>query len=104
MKDRELYSIEEARELLGGISRNTIYGFLRRGDLASVVLGCRRFISAAAIKEFIRTATTKVSPSRAAVRTRKAFTQLALLPAPPLTPARAAQRGHLAILPSPRKR
>ncbi len=96
MKDRELYSIEEARELLGGISRNTIYGFLRKGDLASVVLGCRRFISAAAIKEFIRTSTTRVSPSKAAVRDRKVFTQLALLPAPSVTTARAAQRGRFA--------
>jgi hypothetical protein len=35
MNDRELYSIQEARELLGGISRNSIYELLRSGRLAS---------------------------------------------------------------------
>ena len=39
MQDRALYSIQEARKLLGGISRNTIYGLLRTGELASVVIG-----------------------------------------------------------------
>jgi hypothetical protein len=33
MKDRALYSITEARELLGGISRNTIYALLNSGEL-----------------------------------------------------------------------
>jgi excisionase family DNA binding protein len=42
MQDRSLYSIQEARKLLGGISRNTIYQLLRSGELASVVIGCRR--------------------------------------------------------------
>jgi hypothetical protein len=45
MNERELYSITEARERLGGISRNGIYALLRRGELASVVLGYRRFLS-----------------------------------------------------------
>ena len=44
MTDRALYSVTEARELLGRISRNSIYALLRNGELASVVLGCRRFI------------------------------------------------------------
>lgn len=104
MKDRELYSIEETRELLGGISRNTIYAFLRTGDLASVVIGCRRFISAAAIEEFVQASTTRVSPSRAAVRDRNALKQLSMLPAPPHLPMRAAERGQHAILPSLQKR
>ena len=42
MQDRALYSIQEARKLLGGISRNTIYRLLRTGELASVVVGCRQ--------------------------------------------------------------
>jgi len=46
-KGRELYSVEEAREQLGGISRNTIYDLLRNGELASVQIGRSRFISAA---------------------------------------------------------
>jgi hypothetical protein len=62
MKDRQLYSIAESRELLGGISRNTIYVLLRAGDLSSVVIGRRRFISAAAIADFITASTTTMSP------------------------------------------
>ena len=41
------HSVEEAREQLGGISRNTIYDLLRNGELASVQIGRSRFISAA---------------------------------------------------------
>lgn len=32
MQERALYSIKEARELLGGISRNGIYALLRTGE------------------------------------------------------------------------
>jgi excisionase family DNA binding protein len=70
MNSRELYSIKEARELLGGISRNSIYELLRSGRLPSVVLGCRRFISAAAIVELIAKSTTTVSPSLDYARSR----------------------------------
>jgi excisionase family DNA binding protein len=71
MKDRALYSITEARELLGGISRNTIYALLNSGELASVVIGCRRFISPTAISELISKSTTTQSPALNAVRFRK---------------------------------
>ena len=71
MQDRKLYSIKEARELLGGISRNSIYSMLRTGELASVVIGCRRFISDAAIAALISQSTTTVSPSQDAVRLRR---------------------------------
>jgi hypothetical protein len=64
MQDRALYSIHEARKLLGGISRNGIYALLRTGELASVVIGCRRFISDAAIAALISKATTTVSEVR----------------------------------------
>ena len=53
MQDRTLYSIQESRRLLGGISRNMIYQLLRTGRLASVVIGSRRFISAEAIADLI---------------------------------------------------
>jgi hypothetical protein len=43
--DRALYSIEETRVRLGGISRSSLYAMLRAGDLPSVVIGCRRFVS-----------------------------------------------------------
>ena len=101
MRDRELYSIEDARELLGGISRNTIYSALRTGELSSVVIGCRRFISAAAIEEFIEAPMTRVGPSLAEVRDRRPRRQPVLPPIPARASARAAERGHFAILPSP---
>lgn len=69
--DRELYSIEEARELLGSISRNSIYAMLRTGALTSVVIGCRRFISAGAIASLISRSTTLVIPSQDPVRSRR---------------------------------
>ena len=70
MQDRALYSIQEARKLLGGISRNTIYRLLRTGELASVVIGCRRFISPAAIADLIARSTTTTSPSLVSTRAR----------------------------------
>ncbi len=70
MNSRELYSIKEARELLGGISRNSIYELLRSGCLPSVVLGCRRFIAATAIAELIAKSTTTISPSVDYARSR----------------------------------
>jgi excisionase family DNA binding protein len=70
MNSRELYSIKEAQELLGGISRNSIYELLRSGRLPSVVLGCRRFVAAAAIAELIAKSTTTVSPSLDSARSR----------------------------------
>jgi excisionase family DNA binding protein len=78
MQDRALYSIQESRKLLGGISRNTIYQLLRTGRLASVVIGCRRFISADAIEDLIERSTTTVSPSRTAARRPRLPDQIAL--------------------------
>src|SRR5579864_9374435 len=46
MQDRALYSIQEARKLLG-ISRNTIYKLLRTGELARVVIALPEVITAA---------------------------------------------------------
>jgi hypothetical protein len=68
--DRALYSIEETRARLGGISRNSLYAMLRAGSLPSVVIGCRRFVSAEAITALIRNSTTSTSPSLDAVRSR----------------------------------
>lgn len=63
MTTRELYSIEEARALLGGIARMTIYQLLNDGELASVIIGRRRFVPASAISAFIATAATTTAPS-----------------------------------------
>ena len=73
MKQRDLYSIEEARERLGGISRNSIYQLLRKGQLASVIIGSRRLVSAAAIAQLIANSTTTTSPKDAAVRVPSAI-------------------------------
>jgi Helix-turn-helix domain len=89
MLDRALYSIQESRELLGGISRNTIYDLMRTGQLASVLIGCRRFISADAIADLIARSTTTDSPSRVACRARRLPDQQRLpLPLPGSTRAR----------------
>ena len=82
MKDRDLYSIEEARARLGGISRNTLYQMLRKGELASVILGCRRFIAADAIAKLIRTSTTTNSPAVDSTRSRQAAQKFLSLPLP----------------------
>ena len=71
MMDRTLYSIEETRARLGGISRSSLYAMLRAGDLPSVVIGCPRFVSAEAIAALISSSTTSVSPSQDAVRSRR---------------------------------
>jgi hypothetical protein len=69
--DRALYSIEETRARLGGISRSSLYAMLRAGDLPSVVIGCRRFVSAEAIAALISHSTTSISPAQYAVRSRR---------------------------------
>jgi excisionase family DNA binding protein len=53
MAARTPYSIKDVREQLGGISRNTIYRLLNEGKLTSVVIGSRRFITAAAIARLL---------------------------------------------------
>lgn len=57
-----VYSIEETRARLGGISRTGPYAMLRAG------IGCRRFVSVEAIAALVRNSTTSVSPSQDAVR------------------------------------
>jgi excisionase family DNA binding protein len=92
MKDRDLYSIDEARERLGGISRNTIYEMLRKGQLASVILGCRRFIAADAIAKFISASTTTKSPAQDSTRSHKAAQEFLALPLP--SAARTRRRAN----------
>jgi hypothetical protein len=66
--DLDLYSITEARERFGGISRNSIYAMLHAGELASVVIGRRRFIAATAIADLIARSTTTTRPAQKAAR------------------------------------
>jgi hypothetical protein len=83
MKDRELYSIEDARFLLGGIARKTIYDLLNDGELASVVIGRRRFIPAGAITAFIATTTTHTAPSERRATGKHRAVQMPLQLEPP---------------------
>lgn len=83
MKTRELYSIEDARSLLGGISRMTIYQLLNEGELESLMIGRRRFIPAGAIATFIATTTTSAAPSQRRAVGRHRAVQLPLELKPP---------------------
>jgi hypothetical protein len=78
MQDRELYSIEDARALLGGIARNTIYELMRTASLPNVVIGRRRFISADSISAFIATALATVSPAVNGARAIRSARQMTL--------------------------
>ena len=89
MQDRVRHFVQEARKLLGSISRNTIYKLLRSGELPSVLIGCRRFISSAAIAEFVSMSTTTVSPSLVSTRSRLAGQSLLPLPLPTSRRSRA---------------
>jgi excisionase family DNA binding protein len=84
MNDKDLYTVREAMDRLGGISRNTIYNLLRDGRLASVPIGKRRFIPAQAIDDFIRMATTTESPSLGGRSRRAQQISLRLMPAVPI--------------------
>jgi hypothetical protein len=92
--DRELYSIEQARALLGGIARNTLYDLLRSGALASVPIGRRRFISARAIAAFIADSSTTDGPEGGLAAAGQAV-QARLAAAPPRdSPAAPRPRGR----------
>ena len=93
MSDRVLYSITEGRELMGKMSRNMIYGLLRSGELPSVVIGGRRFISAEAISAFVKRLTTTRSPAIQASRTMPRQPSLGLLPPPPSRARRLIIKG-----------
>ena len=70
-----LYSIKEARRRLGGIAQDTIYRLLRSGKLASTVIGRRRYISDAALEEYVAANTTTTvrpaSPTPSHARTSR---------------------------------
>ena len=90
MKNRPLHPIPEAQELLGGICRNKIYNLMNTGELASVVIGCRRFISDEAISAFIAKSTTTQSPAKDPARSRKTRKTAPLpLPSPPASRSRS---------------
>ena len=51
--ERRVYSIEESRTLLGGISRKSVYDLINSGSLFTVKLAGRRLVPAEAIESLI---------------------------------------------------
>lgn len=78
MQDRALYSIQEARCLLGGISR---------------------YSPAHSIEDFISSATTRFCPAIDAARPQNLRHKVAAIPARPLAKRSATNRGQFASLP-----
>ncbi|GEM_PF-3329789 len=48
--ERVIYPIDEARTLLGGIARQTVYDLISAGKLTSIKIGRRRLIPAESIE------------------------------------------------------
>ena len=53
MSERLLYTIDSARELLGGLARSYLYELLARGVIRSVKVGRRRLIARQDLEEFV---------------------------------------------------
>ena len=51
--ERAAYPLEEARTLLGGLARSTLYSLHRRGELRFVKLGRRTLVPADEIRRLI---------------------------------------------------
>ncbi len=48
-----LLDVDEARKLLGGIARSTLYQLMERGELRSLTIGRRRLIPWSAIVDLV---------------------------------------------------
>jgi excisionase family DNA binding protein len=69
--DRNLYTINETRERLGGMSRSFIYTLIASGRLASVKIGRRRFVPKDAIDAFVASAARTRMPVRVPMKIRE---------------------------------
>ena len=69
--DRTLYSIEETGRVLGAFRATAFTPCCETGSLSSVVIGCRRFVSAEAIAALISGSTSigEPIPGRCTVKT-----------------------------------
>ena len=64
---RRAYPVEEARALLGGMSRKSLYDLINSGDLATVKIAGRRLVPSESIDALIdANLTTKPGAERAA--------------------------------------
>jgi excisionase family DNA binding protein len=50
---RHLTPVKEARQQLGGISRTTFYALVKDGELSLVKIGCRSFVQAEELDDFL---------------------------------------------------
>lgn len=50
---RAAYRVNEISEMLGGVSRSTIYGWMKDGKIGSLVVGGRRFITHDHLETFL---------------------------------------------------
>ena len=53
-KGRHAYAIEEVRQQLGGVSRQTVYNEIAAGRLRTFTIGRRRLVSEQALADYIR--------------------------------------------------
>jgi len=53
MLKRKLYSIDEVAEMMGDVSRSTVYNLVRSGNLAAVKLGRSTRITSESVEGFI---------------------------------------------------
>jgi excisionase family DNA binding protein len=63
-QSRDAYSVEQARQRLGGIARQTVYNLINAGELDSILIGTRRLIPAHAIAEFVRRRSAQAASGR----------------------------------------
>ena len=63
---RAAHTIQEARQLLGGISQATVYKLIRHGELRTFRVGRRRFVSDNAIRDYIAAAEREAATDGAA--------------------------------------
>jgi predicted DNA-binding transcriptional regulator AlpA len=62
MTNLQLYSVPEARRILGGISRSLIYELFKSGEIKVTKIGSRSFVAAAEIDRFVA---ARSEPARA---------------------------------------
>lgn len=53
MDEQLLYSIEQAQQQLGGLSRSQLYEEIKAGRLSAVKLGGRRFVTRSALVKYV---------------------------------------------------
>ncbi len=61
MKERDLYSLPEARARLGGISHTSIYRLHKLGKLSFTKVLGRTFVSSEEIRRFVENNTAEVA-------------------------------------------